>query len=1147
MISKFVHLHLHTKYSLLDGMCKFDGIIENAKKYDMNAVAITDHGNMYGVIDFYDEMVKAGIKPMIGLETYVVNDIKKDISEKVREKNHLVLLVKNTEGYKNLIKLSTYAFTQGFYYKPTIDKNILREHSSGLIAISACIHGEIAAKIINNDEAGAFNAATEYLSIFGEGNFFLESQYHGLEEEIVMNRGLKELSQKTSIPIVATNDVHYLKKEDAKAHDILLCIQTGQTMKAEDRMRFATNEFYFKNYDEMKQALPEQVDAIERTVEVANKCTFELSLNKNKYFMPSYKINENIKDLDEYLAETARTALNKKYKKVDDNYAQRLEHELGIIKKMEYSGYFLIVYDIVNYAKENNIPVGPGRGSAAGSLVAYVLGITDIDPLKYDLLFERFLNPDRVSPPDIDIDFSDEERDKIISYIVNKFGKDRVAQIITFQTLGARQAIRDVGRVLEIPLKAVDELAKKVPEGINVSLADALKDEGFVTFVNQDTARQEIVNNALKIEGLLRQDSTHAAGVVIAPEDLINYVPLAVPKDKDKDDKISDLNYMTQYEMATLEKIGLLKFDILGLRNLSVIKKTLEMIKENTGKEIKIPDDDFSNQEVYKLLSEGNTAGVFQLESSGMRDLLVKIKPTAFEEIIAINSLFRPGPMKMIDDYIRRKKGIEKIKYDMPQLEEILKTTYGIPIYQEQVMQIAVKVAGFTLSEADNLRRAMSKKKADVMETIGEAFIKGAVKNNIDKDAAENLFLKLDQFSQYGFNKSHAAAYAVLAYQTAYLKTLYPVEYMAALLTSVMDKQEKMTFYIQDCAKNNIKVLPPDINKSGVDFKVEMNTIRFGLAAVKNVGLLAARDIVAKRWEKGDYTAIFDFCQKVNLRIVNSKTIESLVKAGAFDCTLSKRAQVFEGIEKAMKTAESLQKNAASGQENLFEVKEDESLSDIPEWAESRLLTFEKEVLGIYISSHPLAKYEKLLKYVAMNIKNLKENRPKNSDVVFIGGVVHDLAKKINQKGEEKMHFFIEDLTDKIKVIASEKLTREKKDIFGDSIMFMIRGKMSFYDEDDPVVYADGIIKLNEAYGMLGKFVHINLLETGNEEIIINEIKAIISRNKGEAKIILHLLTADNKDYTVKLADNSGVKVNEELLQQLGNIVGEENIRLSWK
>ena len=1143
MISKFAHLHLHTKYSLLDGMCKFDGLIEAAKKYDMNMVTITDHGNMYGVIDFYDAMVKAGIKPIIGMETYVTDDIKKHINEKSREKYHLVLLVKNQEGYKNLIKLSTFGFTQGFYYKPTIDKKVLKENSSGLIALSSCVHGEVSAKIINNDETGAFSAATEYISIFGDGNFFLEVQNHGMEEEIIMNRGIKEISAKTSIPIVATNDVHYLKKEDAKAHDILLCIQTGQTLNATDRMRFKTNEFYFKNYEEMNEAMPEFKDAVERTIDVANKCTFELSLNKH-YYMPSYEMDADVKDFDVYLADIARQALAKKYKSPDESLKERLEHELAVIKKMGYSCYFLIVRDIVEFARDNNIPVGPGRGSAAGSLVAYVLGITSVNPIKYNLLFERFLNPDRISPPDIDTDFSDEERDKIIAFIVNKFGKDKVAQIITFQTLGARQAIRDVGRVLEVPLRQVDELAKRVPEGINMTLTDALADESFVAFVNQDTSRQEIINNALKIEGLLRQDSTHAAGVVIAPENLLNFVPLAVPKDKDN--KNPDLNYMTQYEMETLEKIGLLKFDILGLRNLTVIKKTLEMIKETTGKEIILDDDDFSNPEVYKLLSEANTIGVFQVESTGMRDILTRIKPTSFEDIIAIIALYRPGPMKMIDDYIKNKKG-KKPVYDPPQLEEILKNTYGIPIYQEQVMQISVKVAGFTLSQADNLRRAMSKKKADVMEALGEEFIKGAIKNGITKDSAENLFYRLEQFSQYGFNKSHAAAYAVLTYQTAYLKALYPVEYMAALLTSIMDKQDKAAFYIADCEKNNIKVLPPDINKSSVDFKVEMNTIRFGLAAVKNVGTLAAQDIVAKRKEKGEYKSIFDFCQKVNLRTVNSKTIESLVKAGAFDCTLMKRSQIFAVVEKAMKTAEIFQKNAASGQENLFEVKEDDSLPDIPEWPESMLLTNEKEMLGIYISSHPLAKYEKLLAIAAISIKQLKENGGKHNGILFIAGVVHDLTKKINSKGEEKMHFFLEDMTDRIKVIASEKLTKEKKAIFESDIMFMVRGKSSFYDEEDPVVYADGLIKLDDAYHTLGKFVHIYIHDAGNEDIMINEMKNIIVRHKGEARIIIHIMTNDGKEYTAKLGETSGVNVNEELLQQLTNIVGNENIKLAWR
>jgi DNA polymerase-3 subunit alpha len=1142
VVSKFIHLHLHTKYSILDGMCKFEHIVEAAKKNNMMAVAATEHGNMYSAVEFYSAMVRAGIKPLIGLETYVVEDVKKN----QRKKNHLVLLVKNEEGYKNLIKISSFGFTDGFYYKPSVDKAFLREHSAGLIALSSCVQGEIPNRIIGGDYDGARAAAEQYLSMFGEGNFYLELQNHGLEEELISNRGLRELASAMSIPLVATNDVHYMTREDAKAHDILLCIQTGKNLKDSDRMSFKTNEFYFKNYDEMLKTLPGDREAIENTFHIAEKCNFELPKppNNKPYYMPSYKIDGWDGSYDEYFDKTTREALALKYAEITPEIRDRFEHEVGIIKKMEYSGYFLIVREIINYARSNNIPVGPGRGSAAGSLVSYILGITSIDPIKYGLLFERFLNPERISPPDIDIDFSDEGRAAVINFIVNKFGKDKVAQIVTFQTLKPRQAIRDVARVLGVPISEADMLAKKVPEGPTVSFEEVLKDDNFVSFVNNDTVREEIVNYAVKIEGLLRQDSTHAAGVVIAPEVLTNYVPIGVPKESEGG---IALNYMTQYPMESLEKIGLLKFDILGLRNLTVIRDTLEYIRENRGQDITLETSGFDNPEVYELFSSGNTLGVFQLESSGMRDLLKKIRPTCLEDIIAVNSLFRPGPMKMIDEYIRRKKGIDKVTYDFPELEDVLKETYGIAIYQEQVMQIAVKIAGFTMAQADNLRRAMSKKKASEMEKIKKSFLEGAAKRSIPQRSAEELFDKLEQFSQYGFNKSHSAAYAVLAYQTGYLKALYPHEYMAALLTSVMDRTDKAAFYVEDCAANGIKVLPPDANKSDIGFRVERNAVRYGLAAVKNVGVLAGAEIVKTRKEKGAYTDIYDFCEKVNLRTVTTKTVESLVKSGAFDYTLAHRAQVYACINDAVKKAESSQKDLAIGQFNLFETDiSDHKLPDIPEWIESELLTYEKDVLGFYISSHPLARYRKLLENVSQPIHELLHGKADNGESVIIGGIVHALARKITPRGDERIHFHLEGLSGRIKVIAGDKFDRKKNNIFNDNIMFMVRGRLVFM-EDEPFVSMESVITLDEAYTTLGKYLHITLHELGLDEMVMQEIRNLIRSSPGPTETIFHIITRDNKEATALLGPEDRVTVNDEILLKLENLAGEGNVRLSWK
>lgn len=1148
MIEKFVHLHLHTLYSFLDGMCKFDELIEIAQKNKMTALAITDHGNMHGVIEFYDTLYKAGIKPIIGMEIYIVDSIKNNI----REKNHLVLLVKNEIGYKNLIKIASLASTIGFYYKPTVDKEILSKHSDGLIALSACVNGEIPKKIINNDYEGAKESAIEYVKIFGESNFYLELQNHGLEEEIIMNRGLKTLSSELSIPLVATNDVHYLKKEDAKVHDILLCIQTGQTLKNQDRLHFKTKEFYFKNYNEMKLAFPEDETAIHTTFEIANKCNFELNLH-NKTFMPHYKINNKDTTPDEYnnyFEKIAREEFPKKYKTITKKIQDRFEYELNTIKKLGFAGYFLIVRDIINYAKQNNISVGPGRGSAAGSIISYILGITNIDPIRHNLLFERFLNPDRVTPPDIDVDFSDEERPKIIEFIVNKFGKEKVAQIVTFQTLKAKQAIRDVARVLDISLKDVEQINKKIPD-VTITFKELLNDESFVAFINQNSKYKELINYAIKIEGGLRQDSIHPSGIVITPSNLTDFVPISTPKDTEK----SGLNYMTQYNMESLEKIGLLKFDILGLRNLSVIKHTIEMVKANQGKEIILDTENFNDEEVYKLLSHGDTSGIFQLESEGMRDILKKIQPNKFDELIAIIALFRPGPMKMIDEYIKRKKGINPIKYDFSELKKVetLKETYGITIYQEQVMEIAVKIAGFTFAQADILRRAMAKKKESEMLKMKKKFIEGSMKNGIDEERAEELFEKLEQFAQYGFNKSHAAAYAILAYQTAHLKTHYRGEYTAALLTSIMDNIEKLGAYFKEILRNKFfKIITPDINKCDVQFKFVKNILIYGLAAIKNVGVQAAEEIVTKRKKFGAYKDLFDFCSKVNLRIVNSKTIESLIKAGAFDFTLINRGHLLAILDEAMKSGEKHQKDFELGQFSLFkeEIKSETKTKDIPELSENEMLAAEYEVLGTYISTHPLIKFEKILKYFTKKISDIKGEEISLNEQIYIGGIIKKIKKIFttkNSNGASRINFYLEDLSGSIQVFVNEKMAREKSDVFEENTLILIRGRAGFFNEK-PVIYLESLIKLEDAYLLLGKFLNIRILDVAVEEIVISEINNVISKHiGGQTNIIIHIITKNNNEIIVKLTDNKKVLISEELIQQLEQIVGEENVWLSWK
>jgi DNA polymerase-3 subunit alpha len=1138
MKQDFIHLHLHTKYSMLDGMCRFEDIIEACKLNSMHACAITDHGYMYGVVEFYSALSAAGLKPIIGLETYVVDDI----AQKSREKSHLILLVKDEEGYKNLLKIATFAATEGFYYKPSVDKKFLSEHSAGLIALSSCLQGEISNKLVNNNSEGAMISAGEYLKMFGEGNYYLEIQNHGLAEEIVMNRGLKDISLKLSIPLVATNDVHYMTKDDAKAQDILLAIKTGKKLDDADRLSFKTSESYFKNYDEMLKIFPDDPEAVSRTMEIASKCKFELSINKKTY-MPSYAIQGSLTH-DEYFEKITRDAFNAKFPAATKEYSDRLDHEIRTIIKLGYAGYFLIVRDIVDHARQVKIPVGPGRGSAAGSLVSYVLGITSINPIKYGLLFERFLNPERVSPPDIDMDFSDEGRDEIVKFIMNKFGNDRVAQIVTFQQLKPKQAIKDVGRVLDIPLIKVNTLSKMVPDGPKVSFKEVLKDDAFRSFASSETWTDEVMNYALKIEGMLRQDSTHAAGVVIAPAKLTDFVPLAIPKNEEGK-PTAELSYMTQYQMESLEKIGLIKFDILGLRNLQVIERTIDMVKSTRNEEIILKEDDYSDPEVYAQLSAGNTLGVFQLESDGMRDILVKMKPTQFEEIIAINALFRPGPMKMIDDYIKCKKGLKPIVYDLPVLESVLKETYGIAVYQEQVMQIAVAVAGFSIAKADNLRRAMAKKKEKEMAKIRVEFVAGAAERGVPNEKADDLFEKLDQFSQYGFNKSHAAAYAVLTYQTAYLKTHYPGEYMASLLTSVMDKNDKTAFYIDDCRMNGLKILSPDINKSEVVFSVEKNMIRYALAAVKNVGLGAAEEIIRQRKDGGGYKDIFDFCRRVNNRIVNTKTIESLVKAGAFDYTYPSRAAVYACIDSAMRNAETAQKDKASGQSNLFDGEpEDTQMPDVPEWPESNLLTYEKEVLGTYVSSHPLTRYEKLLKNFSTPVKELKK-RSENGNVI-VGGIVHSMAHKVNSRNENTVHFVLEDMTGEISVIATEKSLKEKQQSFEDNMMFMVRGRISYYS-DNPVIFLESLIALDEAYSKLGKYLHLKMREVGMDEATTKEIYGLFERNKGETVVVLHIISKEGKELEAILSDDMRINVTEDLIKRLEAISGPEHVWLSWK
>lgn len=1026
--ANFVHLHVHTQYSLLDGMIRLDELFKKAKEFSMPAMAITDHGNMFGAIDFYQQAFKNGIKPIIGCELYVAPKDRRDktpsaIGEATR---HLVVLVKNKQGYKNLMKLTSLAHIEGFYYRPRVDKALLKECSEGLIASSACLHGEIASHIVRGNMDEARRAAQQYLEIFGEENFYLEIMENGIPEQKIANEGLIQLSRELSIPLIATNDCHYLKVDHAEAHNVLLCIQTGKTIEDTDRMSMATDQFYVRSPEEMERLFAATPEAIENTVKIAERCnmTFEFG----KFYLPKFEVKNPEETLEDYLVRKAEEGLEKRmpailqYAKgeagaVQKQYQKRLHDELEIIKKMGFAGYFLIVSDFIKHAKHNDIPVGPGRGSAAGSLVAFAIRITDIDPLRYGLFFERFLNPDRISMPDIDIDFCQEGRGEVIKYVTEKYGKDKVTQICTFGKMLAKGVIRDVGRALNVPYGDADRIAKLVPNVLNIKLEDAFKMEPrFAEERNKNPQVDKLLRLSLILEGLNRHSSVHAAGVVISDAPLVERVPLFAPKD----------DIVSQYSMKDIETVGLTKFDFLGLKTLTVIKNALEFIRESEGIDLDINNLPLDDPDTYKLLMKGETDGVFQLESSGMKDLLVNFKPDRIEDVIALIAAYRPGPMKMIPDFIARKHGKQQITYELPQLEPILKETYGIILYQEQVMQIANAIGGYTMSQADTLRKVMGKKKVADMEKEKPKFLEGAKKQKIDENKAKTIWDQMEKFAEYGFNKSHSAAYAMITYQTAYLKTHFPVAFMAALLTSEKDNRDKIIKHMNNCKEMGISILPPDINESEKDFSISGENIRFGLAAVKNVGEAAIESIIAMGKE-AKFTSFMDFLSRVDLRKVNKRVIESLIKCGAFDTLGYYRRQLMESLDSAMDEAQRKQKELLSNQSSFFDDLDNSAPSgqsgsggyripDLPEWDRKELLAIEKETLGFYISGHPLHGFADKLRFVTnSNTSTLKTKRDK--ETITIAGVVSSHTERLTRKKDVMCNIVLEDLQGSIDII----------------------------------------------------------------------------------------------------------------------------------
>lgn len=1038
----FVHLHVHTEYSLLDGAGRISHLVAKAKELGMPAMAITDHGVMYGVIDFYKEAKKQGIKPILGCEVYVAPQSRFDKTQRGENAYcHLVLLAENNEGYQNLIQLVSLSFTEGFYYRPRVDKELLRRYSKGIVALSACLGGEIPSFVLRGQREEAEKAALELQSIFGPNNFYLELQDHGLPEQPRVNQALIEIAHKLNIPLVATNDLHYLERKDAEYHDALLCIQTGKTLTDQGRMRFETDQFYLRSAEEMAELFGNYPEALQNTLRIAERCNVELDFNT--LHLPRYPVPAGM-DADSYLEKICREGLAARYPQMTPEIERRLIYELDVIKKMGYSGYFLIVWDFIRYAREHDIPVGPGRGSAAGSLVAYVLRITNVDPLKYGLLFERFLNPERVSMPDIDIDFCYEKRQQIMDYVVSFYGEDRVSQIATFGTMAAKAAIRDVGRVLGMPYAAVDRIAKLVPNELGITLTRALDIslELKQEYTGNPEARR-LIDIAMAVEGMPRHVSTHAAGVVISKEPLAQYVPLH---------RTGDGIVATQYDKDRVEELGLLKMDLLGLRTLTVIGDALTNIKQNRGREINIDQIPMDDKTTADMLSSGDTAGVFQLESAGMTNLIKDLKPECFEDLIPLVALYRPGPLGsgMVDDFIQGRHGKKKVRFMHPLLEPVLRDTFGVILYQEQVMQIASLMAGFSLGQADLLRRAMGKKKPEVLAAQRENFLNGATERGIDRQLAGELFDLMAHFADYGFNKSHSAAYAVVAYQTAYLKANYPQEYMAALLTSVMATNEKIAYYIEQCRRMGIKVLPPDINASGTSFTVVGNDIRFGLAAVKNVGKAAIDSIVQARLEEGKFTSVFDFCRRVDPRVINKRVLESLIKCGAFDTLKVFRSQLLHMLDQLGEYAQASHREKLTGQTTLFDFNDmkeaaELQLPDLPEMPPAQLLSCEKETLGFYISGHPLHEYATVInRYVTTisELVNVSEGKK-----TTIAGIIQDQRKIITKSGDTMSFIQLEDLTQSVEVVVFPRVYQQAGFLLESDEPLVVTGRINHQDE----------------------------------------------------------------------------------------------------
>ena len=1131
MKKNFVHLHVHTEYSLLDGAARLEKLVQRTAELGMKALAITDHGVMFGVIDFYKLCKKYGIKPIIGCEVYVAAGSRFSKEARIdEERHHLILLAKDTLGYKNLIKLVSKSYTEGFYYKPRIDFDLLQEYHEGLICLSACLAGELPKSLLNHSFIEAEEIASKYAGVFGQGNYYIELQDHGMAEQKEANKFLLQLAYKLKLPVVASNDVHYVEQEDAQTQDILMCIQMNKLLNEENRIRFPSNEFYLKSPEEMQELFSYTPEALTNSIEIAAACNLEFSFDQ--MFLPNYEVPDGF-DIDSYLEFLCWQGFLERYPQGKEKEKDRLQYELDMIKQMGYSGYFLITWDMISFARKNNIFVGPGRGSAAGSVVAYVLRITNIDPLKYDLLFERFLNPERVSMPDIDTDFCYERRGEVIEYLGQKYGDDHVAQIVTFGTMAAKGAIRDVGRVLNVSLIDVNKLSKLIPTEIGITLEKALSGSAELrSLVESNPQLGELMRYAKQLEGMPRHNSTHAAGVVISKDAIDTYLPVL---------KAATGPAITQFTMTTVEDIGLLKMDLLGLRTLTVIGKTVELLNQKREVAFDLDQLPLDDEGTYQMLGEGESFGVFQLESAGLRSILKNLKPNRFGDLIALVALYRPGPLGsgMVEDFIARIHGRVDVKYIHPLLEPILSDTYGVILYQEQVMRIASDLAGFTLGQADLLRRAMGKKKADVIQALRENFLQGSGKLGIAKNIANEIFNLMEYFAGYGFNKSHSAAYALLSYQTAYLKCHYPAEFMSALLSTMMGNSDKLSIYIEESHRLKIEILPPDINESFGNFTATHNKIRFGLAAVKGVGDGAISAIIAGR-KDGPYLSLLNFCERVELAQVNKKCLENLIYAGAFS-NLGIRSRLLSIMDTAIAMGAKSRKDQEEGQLSFFDLGMEKLNNqirepNIPEFTDNQILLYEKELLGCYISGHPLDDYREWLKYLSPHQIGLL-NEDKHDKNITLVGLLSNLNKVITKKGDAMANFQLEDFSGSLACLVFPRIYQQLLVNLQQDSVVVVKGRY-MQEEEQGKFFVENVQKIYK--GETG-WSCLWLKSTTDEVELLKKVAEILLEQQGETKVNI---IATKKQQILPNVWPTGFSVNLASLQMLEELLGAGNVLL---